>query len=168
MLLTFKNLGISIAPHKTQGPCTTLEFMGIVLDSDCIEAHLPPHKVQRLTSCVTEFKGRRSCTLKKTQSPIGSLNFACNVILPGRPFLQRMIQLTRNVSLPHHRIKLSQSLLGCGGIFFTQLEWDRVFCLLIGSLQMSFLCTQMPLVLWDLGALFKPTGFRAHGNPIKS
>jgi len=30
------------------------------------------------------------------------------------------------------------------------------------------LCTQMPLVLWDLGAFFKPTGFRAHGNPIKS
>ena len=36
-----------------------------------------------------------------------------------------------------------------------QLEWGRLFlCLLIGSLQMSCLCTQMPLVLWDLGAFF--------------
>ena len=50
-----------------------------------------------------------------------------------------------------------------------QLEWGKVFlCLLIGSLQMSCLCTQIPLVLWDLGAFLKPTGFRAHGNPIKT
>ena len=55
MLLTFKNLGIPIAPHKTQGPSTTLEFMGTVLDSDRMEARLPPDKVQRLTSCFTEF-----------------------------------------------------------------------------------------------------------------
>ena len=33
MLLTFKNLGVPIAPNKTEGPCTTLEFMGIILDT---------------------------------------------------------------------------------------------------------------------------------------
>ena len=89
MLLTFKNRGIPIAPHKTQGPSTTLEFMGIVLDSDRMDACLPPDKVQCLTFCFTEFKGRRSSTLKELQPLI----------------LQRMIQLTRHVSLPHHRIK---------------------------------------------------------------
>ena len=145
--------------------------MGIVLDSDRMEARLPPDKVQRLTSCFTEFKGRRSCTLKELQSLIGSLNFACKVIPPGRPFLQRMIQLTRNVSLPHHRIKLSKG-------FFKDLRmWEDFICnwngaglflcLLIGSFQMSCLCTQMPLVLWDLGAFFKPTGFKAHKKPHK-
>ena len=56
MLLTFRNLGIPIAPHKTQGPSTILEFMGIVLDSDRMEARLPPDKVQRLTSCFTDLK----------------------------------------------------------------------------------------------------------------
>jgi len=56
MLLSFKNLRIPTAPHKTQGPSTTLEFMGIVLDSDCMEARLPPDKVQRLTSCFTNLK----------------------------------------------------------------------------------------------------------------
>ena len=171
MLLTFKDLGIPIAPHETQGPPTTLEFMGIVLDSDRMEARLSPDKVQRITSCFTEFKGRRSGTLKELQSLIGSLNFACRVIPPGRPFLQRMIQLTRNVSLPHHRIKLSQG-------FFQDLRmWEDFICNWNGAgffmpshwvtsdvLSLS----QMPLVLWDLGAFFKPFGFRAHGNPIKS
>ena len=42
MLLTFKNLGIPIAADKTQGPCTVLEFMGIILDSERMEARLPP------------------------------------------------------------------------------------------------------------------------------
>lgn len=67
MLLSF-NLGIPTTPHETQGHSTTLEFMGIVLDSDGMEARLPPDKVQRLTSCFTEFKGSRSCTLKELQS----------------------------------------------------------------------------------------------------
>lgn len=118
MLLAFKNLGIPIAPHKTQGPSTTLEFMGIVLDSDRMEARLPADKVQRLASCFSEFRGRTSCTLKQLQSLIGCLNFACKVIPPGRPFLQRMIQLTRNVSSAHHRIKLSKG-------FFKDLDmWE--------------------------------------------
>ena len=46
MLLTFKNLGIPIAPHKTQGPSATLEFMGIVLDSDRMEARLPKIRIR--------------------------------------------------------------------------------------------------------------------------
>jgi len=33
MHLTFTNLDIPLAPHKTQGPCTNLEFMGIILDT---------------------------------------------------------------------------------------------------------------------------------------
>ena len=39
------------------------------------------------------------------------MNFACKVIPPGRPFLQSMIQLTRNVSLLHHCIKLSKGFV---------------------------------------------------------
>ncbi|KAL9963322.1 hypothetical protein ACROYT_G032514 [Oculina patagonica] len=48
MLLTFKNLGIPVALNKTQGPDTVLEFMGVVLDSDKMEARLPADKVERI------------------------------------------------------------------------------------------------------------------------
>jgi hypothetical protein len=61
MLLAFKNIGITTAPHKTQG----LEFMRIVLDYIRMEARLPPDKVERLSSCFASFKGRKSCTLKE-------------------------------------------------------------------------------------------------------
>ena len=106
MLLTFKNLGVPIAPNKTEGPCTTLEFMGIILDTVRMEARLPADKVARIEASLALFQTKKSCTLKELQSLIGTLNFACKVIPPGRPFLQRMIDLTRKVSQPHHHIKL--------------------------------------------------------------
>ena len=107
MLMVFKNLNIPTAPGKTQGPSTTLEFMGITLDSIRMEARLPPDKLERIAHTLLEFRAKTSCTLRELQSLIGTLNFACRVIPPGRPFLQRMIALTRNVSKSHHHIKLN-------------------------------------------------------------
>ena len=120
MQLTFRNLGIPMAPHKTQGPCTTLEFMGIILDTSKMEARLPSDKVERIRTSLACFQGKKSCTLKELQSLIGTLNFACKVVPPGRPFLQRMIELTRNVSQPHHHIKLSSG-------FFKDLTMWQIF-----------------------------------------
>ena len=45
--------------------------------------------------------------LQEIQSLIGTINFACKVIALGRPFLQRIIHLTRGVKKPHHDIKLT-------------------------------------------------------------
>ena len=120
MMLTFKSLNIPVAPGKTQGPATVLEFMGIILDSVRMEARLPGDKIERLRVAFDIFQKRRSCTLKELQSLIGSLNFACKVIPPGRPYLQRMIELTRNVKQPHHHIKLSAG-------FFKDLEMWKQF-----------------------------------------
>ena len=77
MLLSF-NLGIPTAPHETQGHSTTLEFMGIVLDSDGMEARLPPDKVQRLTSCFTELKAAGPAHSRNY-----SLLWLCEFCLPG-------------------------------------------------------------------------------------
>lgn len=119
MLLTFRNLGIPVATNKTQGPDKVLEFMGIILDSDKMEARLPPDKVERIQTSLASFECRKSCTLKELQSLIGTLNFACKVVPPGRPFLQRMVKLTCNVTQPHHHIKLSS------GFFKDLLTWKK-------------------------------------------
>ena len=49
---------------------------------------------------------KKSATLQELQSLIGTLNFACKVIAPGRAFLQGIINLTWGVSKPHHYIHL--------------------------------------------------------------
>jgi hypothetical protein len=94
--------------------------MGIILDSTQMEARLPADKIERLNTSFELFHEKRSCTLKELQSLIGTLNFACKVIPPGRPYLQRMIELTRNVKQPHHHITLSSG-------FFKDLEMWRQF-----------------------------------------
>ena len=48
MLLSFKSLNIPIATDKTAGPTRVIEFTGIILDSDSMEARLPPDKVSRI------------------------------------------------------------------------------------------------------------------------
>lgn len=85
-----------------------------------MEARLPPDKVEQIKTSLASFHSRKSCTLKELQSLIGTLNFACKVIPPGRPFLQRMIELIRNVSQPHHHIKLSSG-------FFKDLHTWQLF-----------------------------------------
>lgn len=97
MILTFKTLNIPISAAKTEGPYKVLQFMGIILDSHKMEARLPEDKIERIKTALCEFRSKRSTTLHELQSLIGTLNFACKVIVPGCPFLQRMIGLTRGV-----------------------------------------------------------------------
>ena len=91
MLITFRNLGVPIAQGKAQGPSTKLEYLGITLDTDLMEASLLIDKVSRLRSELKSWHERKSATLVQLQSLIGSLQFACKVIPPGRAFLQRII-----------------------------------------------------------------------------
>lgn len=47
--LIFSRLGIPMATHKTCGPSTVLEYLGIILDSDRMEASLPSDKLRKNT-----------------------------------------------------------------------------------------------------------------------
>lgn len=108
MLKTFKALGIPISPGKTEGPSTVIEFLGIVLDSSKMEARLPQDKLERLRDELKSWWQKKAATLVELQSLIGTLNFACKVIPPGRAFLHRMINLTIGLKKPHHHVRLPQ------------------------------------------------------------
>ena len=101
-------IGVPIAHEKTVGPDTSLQFTGITLDSVLQEARLPEDKLRKCHTLLTNFYKRRKVTLKELQSLIGLLNFTCSVILPGRAFLRRLIDLTMGVQRPHHRIRLNK------------------------------------------------------------
>ena len=101
-------LGIPIAEEKTMGPSTTLQFAGITLDSIKQEARLPSDKLIRCQSLIRHFLKKRKVSLRDLQSLIGLLNFTCSVVLPGRAFLRRLIDLTRGVKRPSHRVNLTK------------------------------------------------------------
>ena len=101
-------IGVPIAQEKTVGPDTTLQFAGITLDTVMQEARVPVDKLQKCRMLLRTFYKRRKVTLKELQSLLGLLNFTCSVIIPGRAFLRRMIDLTRGAKRPYHRIRLSK------------------------------------------------------------
>lgn len=102
-------LGIPMAPEKTVGPSTTLAFAGIELDTVAVEARLPLEKLEKCRDLISSFLRRRKVTLKEVQSLAGLLNLACAVMVPGRAFLRRLIDLTIGVKRPHFLIRLSKA-----------------------------------------------------------
>lgn len=94
-------LGIPIAPGKTCGPSTILSFAGIELDTVQSEARLPQDKLDKCTELISNFLHRKKVYLEELQSLIGLLNFACSVVLPGRAFLRRLIDLTIGIKGAH-------------------------------------------------------------------
>lgn len=101
-------LGIPLSPEKTEGPSSTLTFLGIELDARAMEVRLPADKIRKSQEMIQEILQSRKVTLRHLQSLIGTLSFACRVVQPGRPFLRRLIDLTIGAKAPHHLVKITR------------------------------------------------------------
>ena len=117
-----KFLGVPIAHEKTVGPNTTLQFAGIELDSVRLEARLPLDKLTKSRTLLHQYYKKRSVTLRELQSLIGLLNFCCSVVVPGRAFLRRLIDLTSGLTRPHHHIRLNREAKQDIRMWFTFLD----------------------------------------------
>ena len=103
-----EKLGVPIKAEKTESARQVITFMGLELDSINMEARLPQDKLLKLRGLLDFHCKRRKITLKDLQSLLGLLNFCCSVVIPGRAFLRRLIDLTLKVTKPHHRITLTK------------------------------------------------------------
>ena len=103
-----EDIGVPMAPEKTEGPNQVLTFAGIELDCLNLEARLPMEKVDKILKAIRNLLPRKRIPLKELQSLIGLLNFACSVITPGRVFIRRLINLTIGVRCAHHSIRLTR------------------------------------------------------------
>jgi len=86
IMMICKRLNVPIAMHKTVGPVTCLEYLGIILDTQKMEARLPQEKIDRICDFIFNLHKRSSCTKRELLQLLGHLNFAYRVILPGRFF----------------------------------------------------------------------------------
>ena len=103
-------VGVPLAANKTVGPSTEMEFVGITLDAVRREARLPVDELKRCEAMLSKFMNCTKVTLSELQSLIGILSFACSVILPGRAFIRRLIDLTIGIVKPYHRIRLTKQV----------------------------------------------------------
>ena len=101
-------LGVPLAPGKTVAPTRVITFLGITLDTVLKEARLPDDRLDKAKILLEEFQRKHKLTLRDLQSLIGILNFACTIIVPGRAFLRRIIDMTVRVQKNHHHIRLTR------------------------------------------------------------
>ena len=99
-------LGIPMAPEKTFGPSTILTFAGVELDTIRCESRLPVDKLVQCSQLIASFLKKKKATLRELQQLTGVLNFACSVVVPGRAFLRRLIDLTIGLKRPSHFVRI--------------------------------------------------------------
>ncbi|CAN2388360.1 RNA-mediated [Pristimantis euphronides] len=102
------HFGVPLAPEKTEGPSTTLCFLGIEIDSKRMECRLPREKVVLALEAVEAARKRKKVTLRELQAMLGRLSFACRIIPMGRVFSRRLAIATAGVKAPHHFVRIGK------------------------------------------------------------
>jgi hypothetical protein len=95
-----------LAEDKTVLPVKTLTFLGIEFDTVAMELRLTCEKLTELRQRIKLLLGCKNTTLREIQSINGLLNFACQVVVPGRAFCRRLIDATCKVKKSWHKVRI--------------------------------------------------------------
>jgi hypothetical protein len=110
-LNTCRKLGVPVADEKTVWPTPVIVFLGLEVDSLLMQVRIPEEKIKQLTCIIQNVLAhRQSVKLREMQSLLGSLNFICRAIAPGRPFCRRLIDSTCGISKPYHHIRIKPGM----------------------------------------------------------
>ena len=126
----WESLGFPVAPHKVEGPSTSITFLAIKMDSCWFELRLLAKKLSQLRCVLREWGSRRSASKLRLQSPIGLLSHATTVVRQGRTFLRGLIEaMKRPQRLDQHTcLDLLVSCKYCVvGYLCPAVEWRVIF-----------------------------------------
>ena len=115
-----QDLGISLALEKLEGPSQCLTFLGIVLDTQHMEARLPPDKLSCIRSQLSAWLPQKKATKWEVLSLVGLLQHACKVVRPGRSFMSRMYSTATKLKHLSHFTRLNKN-------FRSDLYWWHTF-----------------------------------------
>ena len=104
----FSQANVPIAHHKTEGPTTSLTFLGIEIDTVRLQLSLPGEKVRRLRELLRKWTHKRACTRRELESLVGHLCHAATVIRPGRIFLRHLFSLMSRTDIAWWQCLLQQ------------------------------------------------------------
>ena len=152
------------AADKSEGPVTTLIFLGIVIDTMAGELRLPESKLQRLRTLLQQWGTKRTCRRKELESLIGLLNHSCKVVRPGQSFLCWLIDLlhqTGNRPEGHSIIRLSNACRTNNAWWaeFVQ-SWNGISCLQPPHSLQVVECTTDASSSWGCGAWHNASWFQ--------
>ena len=92
MIAMCEELGFTINADKVTKPATTMNFLGVDIDSVAMEARMDSTRLSKTISLLEGIVGSQSATKRSILSLIGKLHFVCQVYRPGRVFHCHMIE----------------------------------------------------------------------------
>ena len=108
LTMIFGKLNLPLSKPKTIGPSHCLEYLGITLDTENMQARLPEDKLHRLRAMIASVFQASSCFKIDLLRLLGHLNFAARVVAPGRPFMYRLFRAAFSVQHLYRPIRLTQ------------------------------------------------------------
>ena len=153
-----QRLGVPISEEKTEGPATVIVFLGLELDSELMEVPIQIEKVQKLLSQIHKTLEQKSIKLQDLQSLIGSLNFMCRAIPPGRASLCRLINATCGVTKPFYHVHI---ISGMQHDLHTWLDFFQTFNG-VSCFNDHFWCSNADVSLYTDSAAGYGNGFGAY------
>ena len=109
MTSAFTDLGVPLSPEKTAGPSTSLEFLGITLNSITLQASLPTDKLHRISLIIQNFLLANTCTKRQLLPLPGHFNYAVHIIPQGRSFLSHLLSIATAVPSIHDHVTLDSA-----------------------------------------------------------
>lgn len=80
-----------LVPMLSNGPSTTIAFLGTELNTELLLIRIHEDKLKHLVSTLNDWTKKRACTQKQMLSLIGQLSHVCKAIPVGQTFFWRMI-----------------------------------------------------------------------------
>ena len=103
----FVSLGFDINWDKLCPPTQELTFLGVEINTVRRVLTLPNSKLTELRLLIVSWLKKKRASKKELLSLAGKLNWACRVILGGRTFLRRVIDLSMPLRAKNHRTWLN-------------------------------------------------------------
>ena len=123
------SVGIPLNPKKNVLPGTSVELHGILFDTSDMKLKVPLDKRDKALDMIRRMNSKRKVTLEELQKLTGVLQFLTKAVQPGRSFLRRLYDLTKNLYLPSHLVWLNFEALQdlhAWEIFLTQFQGSLI------------------------------------------
>ncbi len=108
---TCQEAGVPLAGEKRVTPTTELVFRGLTLTTfPELQTKVPQDKRDAAASLIKTFLVRSKVRVREIESLVGKLNFLCQAVCVGRPFLRRLYDLVSQHKIKTHRLSLKISV----------------------------------------------------------
>ncbi|MEW8545791.1 MAG: reverse transcriptase domain-containing protein, partial [Candidatus Thiodiazotropha sp.] len=110
LLRLLRQLGFQINYSKIEGPCQSLTFLGIVLDSNNMTLSIPDSKLREVEEIMKQILKRKKVTKRDIQSLVGKLNWITQCIYGGRYHMRRLIDRSNTLRKSWHRTLVTKEM----------------------------------------------------------